>query len=213
MMNAAKWTGLALVLVAVVGVAVWNLAAPGPMAGYAGSDRAVAMGPNDNSASGNAPTVNQPNADGGFFSQMWQWCRQMWGQMRGMMGGMMDGGMHGHGPGMMGRGMADRGSNNDARTPQNRPTPSAPSSSPTEATTVQMDDFAFAPETIRVQAGQTVTWVNRDSAEHNVVFDETGQTSPMLGQGEQWSISFNEPGTYTYDCGPHPSMTGTVVVE
>ncbi len=81
-----------------------------------------------------------------------------------------------------------------------------------EAMTVQMDDFTFAPETIRVQAGQTVTWVNRDSAEHNVVFDETGQTSPMLGPGAQWSISFHEPGTYTYDGGPHPSMTGTVVV-
>ncbi|MFB6286932.1 MAG: cupredoxin family copper-binding protein, partial [Candidatus Bipolaricaulia bacterium] len=111
------------------------------------------------------------------------------------------------------RGMADRGWSNDARTPRNGPTPSAPSSSPTEATTVQMADFAFAPQTIRVQAGETVTWVNRDSVGHNVVFDATGQAGRMLGQGQQWSTTFDEPGTYIYYCGPHPFMTGTVVVE
>ena len=213
-MNAAKWTGLALVLVAVVGIAVWNLAAPGPMVGYAGNNGTVAMGPNGSPATGDAPMASRSNANNdGLFGQMWQWCRQMWGQMTGWMGGMTGGGMHGHGPGMMGRGMADRGWNNDARTPRNGPTPSAPAASPTEATTVQMDDFSFAPQMIRVQAGETLTWVNRDSVGHNVVFDATDEAGRMLAQGQQWSYTFDEPGTYTYYCGPHPFMTGTIIVE
>lgn len=212
-MNAAKWTGLALLLVAVVGVAVWNMAAPGPMAGYAGSNGAVAMGSNGGPATDDAPRANPPNADRSFFDRMGQWCQQMWGRMTGWMRGMTGGGMHGHGPGMMGRGMPDRGWTHDGRTPQDGPTSAAPSSNPAETTTVQMDNFAFEPQTIRVQAGQTVTWINRDQVGHNVVFDETGQAGPMLNQGQQWSHTFEEPGTYTYDCGPHPSMTGTVVVE
>jgi len=211
-MNAAKWTGLALVLVAVVGVAVWNLAAPGPMAGYAGSNGAVTMGPNGSPATGNAPMANQPNANGGFFSQMWQWCQQMWGQMTGWMGGMGDG-MHGHGPGMMGRGMSDRDWSNDSWNRPSAPAPSTPSANPTETTTVRIEGFAFSPQTIRVQAGQAVTWVNRDSVGHNVVFNATDQSGRMLGQGQQWTYTFDEPGTYTYYCGPHPFMTGTVVVE
>ena len=210
-MNAAKWTGLALVLVAVVGVAVWNLAAPGPMAGYAGNNGAVTMGPNGSPATGKAPMGNQPNPNGGFFSQMWQWCQQMWGQMTGWMGGM--GGMHGHGPGMMGRGMSDRGWSSDSWDRPSAPSPSTPSAGPTETTTVRIEEFAFSPQTIRVQAGQTVTWVNRDSVGHNVVFNETGQSGRMLGQGQQWTYTFDQPGTYTYYCGPHPFMTGTVVVE
>ncbi|MFB6286933.1 MAG: hypothetical protein ABEK03_10220, partial [Candidatus Bipolaricaulia bacterium] len=81
-MNATKWTGLALVLVAVVGVAVWNLAAPGPMAGFTGNNGTVAMGPNGSPTTGDAPMANRLNANNdGFFGQMWQWCRQMWGQM------------------------------------------------------------------------------------------------------------------------------------
>ncbi len=215
-MNAAKWTGLTMVLVAVVGVAVWNLAAPGPMAGYAGHHGTVAAGPSGSPATGDAPMASRPNANNdGLFGQMWQWCQQMWGRMTGWMGGMTGGGMHGHmgGTGMMGRGTVDRGWNSDARAPQNDPTPSGPSASPTDTASVQIEDFTFAPETIRIQAGETVTWINRDRVRHNVVFNETGESGRMLNQGQRWSYAFDEPGTYSYYCGPHPFMTGTVVVE
>jgi len=53
-MNGAKWTGLTLVLLSVVGVAVWNLAAPGPMANDVQNNRAVVPGRYASPATGSA---------------------------------------------------------------------------------------------------------------------------------------------------------------
>jgi len=106
-MNGAKWTGLTLVLLSVVGVAVWNLAAPGPMANDVQNNRAVVPGRYASPATGSAPMADQPHASDGFLAEMWRWCQQTWGQMAGWMGHRM-GDMHGPGPGMMERGMSNR---------------------------------------------------------------------------------------------------------
>jgi amicyanin len=70
---------------------------------------------------------------------------------------------------------------------------------------------AFAPGTIRVRAGATVTWTNRDSVPHNVTF-MNGGASGTLGQGQSYSHTFTQPGTYDYHCTFHPGMIGRVVV-
>jgi plastocyanin len=36
--------------------------------------------------------------------------------------------------------------------------------------------------------------------------------SDRLFPGESWQRVFDKPGTYPYTCGPHPEMTGKVVV-
>jgi plastocyanin len=94
------------------------------------------------------------------------------------------------------------------------PPPGTPSSSPsTTPATVLVDikDFSFQPATVTIQAGDTVTWTNRDSATHTVKLPD--QVSPSLSQGQSWSFTFTKAGTYDYSCGIHPSMTGTVVVK
>lgn len=216
-MNAGKWTGLMIVLAAVVGVAVWSMAVPGTMANHTHQSSATQPTMGQTMAPGPNGQTPSPQAGGaGPFADMRAWCEQMWNQMtRGMsaMMGMMGGGMHGHGSGMMGQGMMHPGPHHRAPSAQNGSSPSVPSADPGETVTVQMANFAFHPGTIQVEVGQTVTWVNRDSVGHNVVFNETDQVGPMLGEGEQWSFRFDEPGTYTYYCAPHPFMTGTVVVK
>ncbi|ADE36440.1 cupredoxin domain-containing protein [Methanohalophilus mahii] len=79
-----------------------------------------------------------------------------------------------------------------------------------ETTNVIMEDIQFKPATIQVSVGDTVTWTNEDSATHTV----TGQDfdSGNLGQGEIFTYTFDEAGTYDYECTIHPSMTGTVIV-
>jgi amicyanin len=81
---------------------------------------------------------------------------------------------------------------------------------------VVMKDLAFAPASITVKVGTTVTWTNQDSPEHDVASDTdspmSGLASPLLGQGEKFSFTFTTPGTYTYHCTPHPFMHGTVIV-
>ena len=70
-------------------------------------------------------------------------------------------------------------------------------------------------EPLTVAVGTEVVWTNEDSMDHSVEFDEaTGiPTSPDLAQGDTYSFTFTEPGTYEYICGIHPRMTGTIVVE
>lgn len=65
-----------------------------------------------------------------------------------------------------------------------------------------------------ITAGDTVTWTNRDSAQHSVPFlIGLGQTQ-NFGPGQSSSLRFIAPGTYLYVCGLHgQSMTGTIVVN
>ena len=37
--------------------------------------------------------------------------------------------------------------------------------------------------------------------------------SGMIEPGSSWSHTFNQAGTFTYSCTPHPFMKGTVVVK
>ena len=80
-------------------------------------------------------------------------------------------------------------------------------------TEVKIDNFAFAPQRIVVQAGTTVTWVNADDAPHTVASSTKVFKSGALDTEDKFSFTFTTPGTYEYFCSLHPHMTGTVVVE
>ena len=80
-------------------------------------------------------------------------------------------------------------------------------------TEVKIDNFAFAPQRIVVQAGTTVTWTNADDAPHTVVSTTKLFKSSALDTEDKFSFTFATPGTYEYFCSLHPHMTGTVVVE
>jgi Icc protein len=77
---------------------------------------------------------------------------------------------------------------------------------------VVVDNFSFAPVMTAVAAGSTVTWTNRDDVPHNIVSTEQKFKSPVLDTDEQFSHTFDTPGTYPYFCSIHPKMTGQVVV-
>jgi len=78
-------------------------------------------------------------------------------------------------------------------------------------TQVQMKDFKFQPDHITIKSGDTVTWTNMDSAPHDVKFKDF--ESKNLNKGEQYSKTFDKPGTYDYICEIHPYMKGQVVVQ
>ncbi len=95
-----------------------------------------------------------------------------------------------------------------ADAPLIRPQPAAQT-----ANTVAITGFAFQPASITVKAGQSVTWTNRDPAQHTVTEQGGTFTSPVLGSGASYRRSFDRAGTYSYFCAIHPSMKGTVVVQ
>jgi plastocyanin len=78
---------------------------------------------------------------------------------------------------------------------------------------VVMSNRAFDPATITVNVGDTVTWLNQDAPQHDVVVDNGEFTSEPFDQGQTFSFTFTKAGTYTYHCSIHPGMTGTVTVQ
>ena len=70
----------------------------------------------------------------------------------------------------------------------------------------------FFPETITIKEGETVTWVNKETYGHDAVSDTGLFRSPKMATGEKYSYTFTKAGTYTYICGIHPFMHGTVIV-
>jgi plastocyanin len=77
---------------------------------------------------------------------------------------------------------------------------------------VQVIDFAFEPAMVMIEPGTTVTWTNTGDRPHTVTADDGSFDSGRLDPGEQFSFTFTEPGTFTYVCGFHPEMQGSVMV-
>jgi plastocyanin len=81
-------------------------------------------------------------------------------------------------------------------------------------TEIKIDNFTFAPGTITVAPGTTVHWVNRDDIPHTVVSeDKTTFKSKPLDTDDNFSYTFQKPGSYTYFCSIHPKMTAKIVVK
>ncbi len=95
-----------------------------------------------------------------------------------------------------------------------RPTPVPPAHQAPPVARVVIAGYAFRPQTLTVVPGTTVTWTNTDSAIHTVVSDTTAfMASQDLATGQTFTHTFATVGTFTYHCGQHAFMTGTIVVK
>jgi plastocyanin len=77
---------------------------------------------------------------------------------------------------------------------------------------VQITDFTFGPANLTVAKGTTVTWTNGDSVEHSVVATDISFRSDNIGQSATYEFTFDTAGEFTYVCGIHPQMNGTITV-
>ena len=82
----------------------------------------------------------------------------------------------------------------------------------TDEVRVAIVNFAFDAATIEVPVGTTVTWTNDDATPHTATSVDKIWDSNILNQGESFSYTFEEAGTFDYLCSLHPSMVGQVVV-
>ena len=91
---------------------------------------------------------------------------------------------------------------------------SAASGSVSAEPAVDIVNFVFEPKSLTVKAGTSVTWTNEDTALHSVKDTSPLSTpvSPDLGKGATFSITYAQPGSYSYICGIHQYMTGSVQV-
>ena len=68
----------------------------------------------------------------------------------------------------------------------------------------------FDPYTITLEAGTEVAWTNRDAVLHTVT-DVGGAFDKQLLLGGEFTFTFDDPGTYMYNCAVHPWAGGMVV--
>jgi plastocyanin len=82
---------------------------------------------------------------------------------------------------------------------------------------ITLYQYAFYPDTLRISAGTTVTWVNCDSAAgtdaHTSTSDTGEWSSPLFAEGKTFARVFDRGGSFTYHCVPHPGMRGVVIVQ
>ena len=83
----------------------------------------------------------------------------------------------------------------------------------TPVATIEIKSFAFSQPELTVAAGTTVTWINLDQTAHNVVSMEGKFASKGMDTDDRYSFTFQQPGDYSYRCGLHPHMIGTVHVR
>ena len=81
-------------------------------------------------------------------------------------------------------------------------------------TEVSMESIKFVPDSVTIAPGDTVTWVNNDTVDHDVTGDgfKSGDAGGMAN-GDTFEHTFPDAGTFDYVCTVHPGMEGTVEVE
>ena len=107
-------------------------------------------------------------------------------------------------------GLQENGNQDDTQSPatNNAQQPSS------QAQSIKISGFSFNPLELKIKRGDTITWVNEDSVRHTVTSDSGSELdSKLFGQGETYSHTFNEAGTFDYHCSPHPGMKARIIVE
>jgi plastocyanin len=82
-----------------------------------------------------------------------------------------------------------------------------------ESNAVVIKNFMFAPMSLTVKTGSTVTWKNLDGEPHAVVNDAGLFHSGPLDQDDTFQFKFDKPGVYNVFCGIHPYMKATITVK
>ena len=98
------------------------------------------------------------------------------------------------------------------------PTPTATvEASSGEGTDVPANIQNFTHQELAVQVGDTIVWTQQDQTTHTTTSGTPGNldgiwNSGTLQQGQTFSVTLTEAGTFPYFCTIHPSMTANVTV-
>jgi plastocyanin len=104
-----------------------------------------------------------------------------------------------------------------SKSPQS---PVAPASTETKAfVTIPKSDAYygtnstnFAPTSITINVGGSVTWINYDAENHQPTQDDNAWGNELSPNG-QYTRTYTTAGTFPYHCELHKEMKGTVTVK
>ena len=84
---------------------------------------------------------------------------------------------------------------------------------PVATNTIKIINFTFTPSNITIKVGENVTWINEDSATHQVKEDTGLFLSNPLAKGQSFTYQFTTTDIFNYTCNIHSFMKGKVIVE
>jgi plastocyanin len=82
----------------------------------------------------------------------------------------------------------------------------------TASKTVNIRPTGFAPKTVTINGGDTVTWKNVDTVNHQVVANSGAFASGQIAPNRIYAKRIDTPGMYPYHDALHPTLKGTVKV-
>src|SRR5262245_36690429 len=78
--------------------------------------------------------------------------------------------------------------------------------------TVLIKSTGFTPKAVTITGGDTVTWRNADTVNHQVVANNGAFASGSIAPNRIYAKRLDTPGTYGYHDALHPTLKGTVKV-
>jgi plastocyanin len=79
--------------------------------------------------------------------------------------------------------------------------------------TVSITNAGFVPDAITIDAGDSITWTNADSKNHQPVSDKAPFASPILKPGESYTFQFKEEGRFNFTDALVKNQRMTVTVK
>lgn len=78
---------------------------------------------------------------------------------------------------------------------------------------VEIRQFQFQPDTLRVAVGDTVVWINRDIVAHTATDSAGAWDSGEIAKDGRWAYVPRAAGEWAYLCTLHPTMKGRLIAE
>jgi plastocyanin len=91
--------------------------------------------------------------------------------------------------------------------------PGAADRPPPQMYTVVIEGIRFRPDTIAVNVGDSITWVNRDLVPHTATSTAAGFDSRLIEANKSWQLTVDRRGDVEYTCSFHPTMRATLHVR
>ena len=82
-----------------------------------------------------------------------------------------------------------------------------------DASSVEIQKFAFTPKEITVTPGTKVIWTNHDETPHQINATDKSFASKAMDTDDHFEYTFTSEGDFSYFCTLHPFMTGIVHVH
>ena len=80
---------------------------------------------------------------------------------------------------------------------------------------VEINDFFYDATVLTVKKGTTITWTNQGNVRHDVMLANNSpksfESSELLANGQSYTVTLDETGTYLYFCSPHPTQMRAVI--